>query len=260
MNVSDAMVNTAAVTDATVTVFSQLSSDQQAALLDDLFTTSTNDGVNFNLLRHTIASSDLSSDVYTYDDASSADSSLSKFSLTSAGTDMVNWIKQFAAKSGQLKLLGSSWSPPGWMKANGVVIGNANNNNLNLDYASSFAQYFVKYLQAFADGGVTVDAVTIQNEPLNSNGGYPTMYVDATDAANVIQNYVGPALRNASLNTEIWAYDHNTGKFHMTVVLANTHIFQKISQATLRQSLMVLVPMSAMLHGTAMRQIMIGVS
>lgn len=220
-------MHTAAVTDATVTVFSQLSPGQQAALLNDLFTTSTADGVNFNLLRHTIASSDLSSYVYTYDDASSADTGLSKFNLTSAGTNMVNWIKQFASKSGQLKLFGSPWSPPGWMKLNGVVTGSTSQNNLNLGYASSFAQYFVKYIQAFADGGVTVDAISIQNEPLYSSGGYPSMYLDAADATNLIQNHVGPALKNAGLKTEIWAYDHNTGKFHSGIVSSKTLTYPK---------------------------------
>ncbi|OKL62582.1 Endo-1,6-beta-D-glucanase [Talaromyces atroroseus] len=202
----------AAVTDATVTVFSELSSGQQTALLNDLFTDATDDGASFNLLRHTIGSSDLSSSVYTYDDSSSPDTSLKNFDLTANGTDMVNWISRFASASGSLKLLGSCWSPPGWMKLNGAVYGNTTDNNLNTDYASEYAQYFVDYIQAFADGGVTVDAITIQNEPLNSQSGYPTMYLDADTATSLIQNHVGPALSSAGLSTEIWAYDHNTDK------------------------------------------------
>jgi glucan endo-1,6-beta-glucosidase len=202
----------AAVTDATVTVFSELSSDQQTDVLNDLFTTTTDDGASFNLMRHTIASSDLSASVYTYDDSTSADTSLSNFGLTTEGTDMVSWISKMASASGSLKLLGSCWSPPGWMKLNGVVDGNTTDNNLNTDYASEYAQYFVDYIQAFADGGVTVDAITIQNEPLNSQSGYPTMYLDADTATSLIQNNVGPALSSAGLSTEIWAYDHNTGR------------------------------------------------
>lgn len=205
-------MNTAAITDATVTVFSELSSDQQTAVLNDLFTNTTDDGASFNLMRHTIASSDLSSDIYTYDDASSTDTSLSNFNITTAGSDMVSWISKFASASGSMKLLGSCWSPPGWMKLNGVVDGTTTNNNINTDYASSYAQYFVDYIQAFAAGGVTVDAITIQNEPLNSNAGYPTMYLDADTATSLIQSNIGPALSSAGLSTEIWAYDHNTGK------------------------------------------------
>ena len=207
------MFNTsaAAVTDATVSVFSALSASQKSALLADLFTTTTHDGVAFSLLRHTIGASDLSGSLYSYDD--NTDPSLSSFNLQPAGNAMLSWIAQFKAINPAIKLLGSVWSPPGWMKLNGVMDGKSNNNNLNTGYASSFAQYFVKYIQAYAAGGVQVDAITLQNEPLNSNPGYPTMYQSADESTSLIQNNVGPALKAAGLSTQIWAYDHNTGKY-----------------------------------------------
>ncbi|KAH8819272.1 beta-1,6-glucanase Neg1 [Xylogone sp. PMI_703] len=198
----------AAVTDATVSVFNDLSASQKTALLNDLFTTSTNDGVAFNLLRHTIGASDLSATEYSY--SNSTDTSLSNFDLQPAGEAMLSVLNQFKAKNSAIKLLGSVWSPPGWMKNNGVMDGNANGNSLNTAYASQFAQYFVKYIQAFSSGGVNVDAITIQNEPLNNQAGYPTMSVPASQSAQLIQNNVGPALKSAGLSTQIWAYDHNT--------------------------------------------------
>lgn len=198
------------MTDATVSVFSALSDSQKSSLLDDLFTTKSDDGVAFNLLRHTIGPSDLSGELYSY--GNKTDSSLANFDLTPAGTSMVSWISQFKSANPAIKLLGSIWSPPGWMKANGVMTGQAANNNLNPTYVDAFAQYFVKYIKAFARGGASVDAITIQNEPLNSNSGYPTMYVSADQSASLIQNNIGPALKSADLSTEIWAYDHNTGK------------------------------------------------
>ncbi|RFU32833.1 hypothetical protein B7463_g3482, partial [Scytalidium lignicola] len=198
----------AAVTDATVSVFNALSSSQKTALLNDLFTTSTNDGVAFNLLRHTIGASDLSGALYSY--SNSTDTSLANFDLQPAGDSMLSVLSQFKAKNSAIKLLGSVWSPPGWMKSNGVMDGNTNNNNLNTAYVSEYARYFVKYIQAFISGGVNVDAITIQNEPLNNQAGYPTMSVSASQSAQLIQNNVGPALRNAGLSTQIWAYDHNT--------------------------------------------------
>jgi O-glycosyl hydrolase len=165
-----------------------------------------------SLFRHTIGASDLSASEYTYDDSSSADTSLSNFGLTDTGSAMASLIAQFSSINSGITLLGSVWSPPGWMKLNGVVDGNTDNNNLNTDYADEYANYFVKYIQAFASAGVTVDAITIQNEPLNSQSGYPTMYVAADQSAQLIQNNVGPALKSAGLNTQIWAYDHNTGE------------------------------------------------
>lgn len=193
-------------------MFGSLSSEQKTALLADVFTTTTEDGVGFNLMRNTIGASDLSGHGYSYDDSDSPDTELEKFSLTEAGEDMLSWTAEFVKANPAMKLLGSVWSPPGWMKLNGLQWGSTNDNNINMDYAESYAQYFVKYVQAFAEGGVTVDAITLQNEPLNSQAGYPTMYLFADEAAKLTNQYVGPALKNAGFKTEVWAYDHNTGK------------------------------------------------
>jgi O-glycosyl hydrolase len=204
----------AAVTDATVTVFSALSPENKNALLADLFTTDTPDGVGFSLMRHTIGASDLSSYEYSYDETVNdvlPDPTLSNFTLQDPGYKMVDMIAEFKRVNPDIKLLGSVWSPPGWMKLNHVMDGNATGNALNMTNAPSFAEYFVKYIQDFAKRGVDVDAITIQNEPLNSNPGYPTSYVSAKESTDLIQNYVGPALRRAGLKTQIWAYDHNTG-------------------------------------------------
>lgn len=213
----------AAVTDATVTSFNTLSSSTLQQLLNELM---TSDGANFSLMRHTIGASDLSGDpVYTYDDnGNEADPSLSGFGLGDRGTAMAEMLATMKSLQSDLKVLGSPWSAPGWMKLNGVIDGNATDNNLNdgyltsggtgsTGYSSAFAQYFVKYIQAYEALGATVDAITIQNEPLNSQSGYPTMYVYDYESAQLIQKYIGPALADAGLSTEIWAFDHNTGKY-----------------------------------------------
>lgn len=201
----------AAVTDATVAVFNQLPAAKLTELLNNLMTPA---GANFALLRHTIASSDLSADPsYSYDDnGGNVDTSLSGFNLGDRGTAMAKLLARMKGLQPALTILGSPWSPPGWMKLNGVIQGTTNNNNLNHAYASQFAQYFVKYIQAFKNLGAPVDAITIQNEPLNSQAGMPTMYVYADESGNLIQQNVGPALRAAGLSTGVWAYDHNTGK------------------------------------------------
>lgn len=201
----------AAVTDTTVAVFNILSADDLSALLDTLMTSA---GADFSLMRHTIGASDLSPDPsYTYDDNNGeADGSLDGFSLGDMGTAMASLLSQMRAKKSGLTVVGSLWSAPGWMKLNGVIDGNTTNNNLNPDYRDALADYFVKYLQAYSDAGASVDAITIQNEPLNSQAGYPTMYVFADESGDIISQNVGPALASAGLSTEIWAYDHNTGK------------------------------------------------
>lgn len=103
------------------------------------------------------------------------------------------------------------------------LTGNADGNWLDSQYYSNYADYFVQYLQAYADLGVAVDAITIQNEPLNNQGGgHVTMAQSAEEAGRVTQEFVGPALRAAGGldNVEIWAYDHNTDEpsYPQTVV------------------------------------------
>lgn len=207
----------AAVTDATIAVFNQLPAAKLTELLNNLMTSA---GANFALMRHTIASSDLSADPsYSYDDAGGkVDTSLSSFNLGDRGTAMAKLLARMKGLQPALTILGSPWSPPGWMKLNGVIQGTTVNNNLNHAYASQFAQYFVKYIQAFKNLGAPIDAITIQNEPLNSQAGMPTMYVYADESGNLIQQNIGPALRSAGLSTGVWAYDHNTGKSRVASV------------------------------------------
>ncbi|KAJ5620399.1 beta-1-6-glucanase [Penicillium lagena] len=203
----------AAVTDATITVFSALSEAQRSALFTELLTTDGPEAVGMSLMRHSIGASDLSSYEYSYDQTPnniSPDPRVANFSLEDPGNHMVNMIAEFKKYNPDLRLLGSVWSPPGWMKNNHVQDGNATDNTFNMKWAGSYAEYFVKYIQAFRKKGVQVDAITIQNEPLNSNPGYPTMYLPANESTAIIQHHVGPSLKSAGLNTEIWAYDHNT--------------------------------------------------
>lgn len=213
----------AAVTDATVSVFNSLSDSKLQSLLNDLMTSA---GAGFSFMRHTIGASDLSADpVYTYDDnGGNTDTSLSSFNLGDRGTAMAKLLAKMKSVQSNLKILGSPWSAPGWMKLNGVIQGNEQNNNLNdgyltsggtgsTGYSSQFAQYFVKYIQAYENLGAHVNAITIQNEPLHSASGMPTMYVYDWEAADLIQKFIGPAFSNANLDTQIWAYDHNTGMY-----------------------------------------------
>lgn len=201
----------AAVTDATVSTFNSLSDGDLSTLLNTLMTSS---GADFGLIRHTIGSSDLSADpAYSYDDNGGLnDTSLSGFNLGDRGYSMAALLAKMRSLKSGLTILGSPWSAPGWMKLNGVLDGTTVNNNLNPAYRSSLANFFVKYLQAYADAGASVDAITIQNEPLNSQSGYPTMYVYADESGDIISQNVGPALQSAGLDTQIWAYDHNTGE------------------------------------------------
>lgn len=221
----------ATVTDATVASFNNQTNSTLDNLLNFLL---TEDGANFSLMRHTIGASDLSPSVYTYDDnGGKEDANLSAFSLGEHGTAMAQLLAQMKEVNPAMNIVGSSWSAPAWMKLNGNLAEDSSHNYLNdgwftsggvgsTGYSDSFAQYFVKYIQAYQELGAKIDAITIQNEPLNSQAGYPTMYVHANESARLIGDHVGPALALAGLDTTVWAFDDNTGSYIPPLVFSPT--------------------------------------
>uniref|UniRef100_L7J6R4 glucan endo-1,6-beta-glucosidase n=1 Tax=Pyricularia oryzae (strain P131) TaxID=1143193 RepID=L7J6R4_PYRO1 len=199
------------VTDATVVAYNMLPADKKAELLRKLM---TGDGANFSLIRHSIGSSDLSpAPEYTYDDNNGQeDVELRSFQLGKSGTDMVSMLKEMKALQPSMILVGTSWAPPAWMQLDRKLVGTTDKNNLDHKYEAQFGQLFVKYLQAYKRGGVDVDAITIQNEPLNSNAGMPSLYVFPEESGKLIKDHVGPAISKAGFSTQVWAYDHNTDR------------------------------------------------
>jgi len=175
------------------------------AVMQSIFSRSQGIGVSF--LRNPMGASDIARTIYSYDDnsADSTNSDLSNFSIAHDETDILPLLIQAKAVNPQIKMMGTPWSPPGWMKTTGVMSGGS---LLSTQY-TAFANYLVKYLQAYEAAGVPVDYLTIQNEPLNNTTGYPSEYMLASDQLNILKNYVLPALAEANIDTTILVYDHN---------------------------------------------------
>jgi O-glycosyl hydrolase len=174
--------------------------------LSDLFTR-TGNGIGLTFMRNPIGASDMARTIYTFDDvaAGQTDTSLSSFSIAHDNTYVIPLIKAAKALNPSMKVLASPWSPPAWMKVGTSIEGGT----LNSTYYTSLANYLVKYIQAYGAAGVAPDYLTVQNEPLNQNSGYPTMYMDEPTELTVIRDYMLPALTTAGLTTKVMLYDHN---------------------------------------------------
>ncbi|RZK94399.1 MAG: hypothetical protein EOO62_30755, partial [Hymenobacter sp.] len=196
----------AAMTGSAAYNFNQkLNASQRDALFNDLFTGS---GIRLTFLRHSIGASDFSAyGDYTYDDRPSGqtDVNLTSFGLGSDLTDVVPMLKAARAKNNAIKILGSPWSAPAWMKETQNL---RNGYYLSTAYYDAYARYFVKYVQAYAAQGVPIYAVTLQNEPGNT-AAYMSMRMDPGNQAAFLKNNIGPAFQNAGLSTKLIAYDHN---------------------------------------------------
>jgi glucosylceramidase len=194
-----------ALTGGSAQLLMRMTPEKRAALLHELFTTEgTNIGVSY--LRVSIGSSDMNEHVFSYDDmpAGETDPSLAKFSLGPDRADVIPILKEILAINPKIKLLASPWSAPAWMKTND----NVKAGELQPQFYPVYAAYLVKYISGMKQEGINIDAITIQNEPLNANN-TPSMVMQAEAEGKFIREDLGAALAKASLTTKIILYDHN---------------------------------------------------
>jgi glucosylceramidase len=196
------------LTGGSASLINALAPAAQDALLKELFQAdSTFIGVSY--LRISIGASDMSATTFTYDDMPSGqtDTTLQQFSIEKEKADLIPVLKKILALAPNIKILGSPWSAPVWMKTGGSFVGGS----LKPEYYAAYAQYFVKYIQAMKTEGITIDAITPQNEPLHG-GNNPSMVMQAAEQAAFIKNNLGPAFNAAGISTKIIAYDHNADR------------------------------------------------
>ena len=205
------------LTGGSAQLLNKMGAAERAKLLRELFATDgTNIGVSY--LRVSIGASDLDEKVFSYDDlpAGETDPTLAKFSLAPDRTDLIPVLKEILALNPTIKILGSPWSPPTWMKTNGESKGGS----LKPEFYDAYARYFVKYIQGMAAEKIRIDAITVQNEPLHP-GNNPSLLMLAEQQAEFIKQSLGPAFRKAKLDTKIIVYDHNCDKPEYPIAILN---------------------------------------
>lgn len=183
----------------------RLSTTQRDALLTELYTDS---GIRLNLVRHSMGASDFSAQGdFTYDDQApgSPDPALTGFTVAYDEVDLIPVLQAARAKNVGLKIFGSPWTAPAWMKQAFTLHGSF----LSPTYYQAYANYFVRYVQAYAAHGLPVYAVTLQNEPLNTTTAYPAMRMDATHQIDFLKYNIGPTFAAAGIGTKLIVYDHN---------------------------------------------------
>lgn len=194
-----------ALTGGSAYLINLLPSAEKTSLLNELFTSdSTFIGINY--LRISIGASDLDAKVFSYDDMPSnqTDPQLQNFSIEPDKVNLIPILKSIIAINPGIKILGSPWSAPVWMKSNQSTVGGS----LKPENYSVYANYLVKYIKAMEAQGIKIDAITPQNEPLNPYNN-PSMVMTALEQTEFIKTHLGPAFQAAGITTKIIAYDHN---------------------------------------------------
>ncbi|MCM4160878.1 glucosylceramidase [Antarcticibacterium flavum] len=185
-----------------------MSDNAKTDLIQELFGTSEGDlGVSY--LRLSIGASDLDETTFSYNDLpeGETDESLERFSLAYDTLHLIPVLKKILEVSPDIKIMGSPWSPPTWMKDNNDTRGGS----LKKEFYPAYANYFVKYIEAMAEEGITIDAITVQNEPLHP-GNNPSLLMEAEDQADFVKNHLGPVFEQNGIATKIILYDHNADR------------------------------------------------
>src|SRR5215470_15785314 len=196
----------ASFTDSTAYLLNQkVPASQINAVMNSLFDRGTGIGVSF--VRNPMGASDLARYLYSYDDlpAGQTDPDLTSFSIAHDLEDIVPLLKLAKQINPQLKVMANPWSPPGWMKTSGSMIGGS----LRSGAYAPFANYFVKYVQAYADEGIQIDYVSIQNEPLYLPTDYPGVAMDSATQAVLLRDFLLPAFTANNVSARVLVYDHN---------------------------------------------------
>ncbi len=183
----------------------RMNTDARNKLLHQIFDT-TGNAIGVSYLRVSIGSSDLNEKIFSYDDVA-GDTALLHFDLAEDKTDVIPVLKQIFAINHNIKILGSPWSPPAWMKTNNDTRGG----RLKPEYYKVYANYLAKYIEEMAKNGIKINAITIQNEPLHA-GNNPSLLFVAPDEATFIKNYLGPLFKKKNISTKILIYDHNADR------------------------------------------------
>jgi glucosylceramidase len=181
-----------------------LSSATRTSVMQQLFDPSA--GIGLSFLRNPMGASDLARFDYTYDDvpAGQTDPNLNAFSIAHDLVDILPLTRQAKQLNPALKVMGTPWTAPAWMKDNDAI----DQGFLQAQFYGAYAQYFVRYVQAYAAQGVPIDYVTAQNEP-TCCAGYPSMQWNGSGVHFFIGTDLLPAFHAAGLTTKVLALDWN---------------------------------------------------
>jgi len=192
-----------AFTDASCYLFHQMSPEARRSLLSELYGPT---GLQLSVGRTCIGSSDYSTMMYNFDESPDPDPELKLFSIDHDNAWLLPTLREAREVNPGLFLFSCVWSPPGWMKTGGSMLGGS----MRKHWFAPHAQYFVKFLRAYSAAGIKVQAVTVNNEvDTDQDGHFPATLWGQEYEMDFVKDHLGPALEQASPDTKIWILDHN---------------------------------------------------
>lgn len=196
-----------AFTDAAAETFYKLPKTKQDEIITKYF--SPDSGLGYTLGRTNINSCDFSSASYAYDEVP-GDTELNQFSIQHDLKYRIPFIKRALAEAkGDIKIFASPWSPPAWMKTNNSML---HGGKLKPEYRQTWANYYVRFIDAYKKQGIPIWGLTVQNEPMASQTWESCIYT-GKEEHDFVRYYLGPTLTKAGLlpGIHLMIWDHNRG-------------------------------------------------
>ncbi|HKI69200.1 MAG TPA: glycoside hydrolase family 30 protein [Verrucomicrobiae bacterium] len=197
-----------ALTDAAAETFYKLPKEKQEEILKAYY--NPQDGIGYSLARTHINSCDFSSESYTY--VEKGDKELKTFNISHDLKYRIPFIKEVMATAGKdFTIFASPWSPPAWMKDNDDML---HGGKLKPEFYHAWAEYYAKFIKAYAKAGVRIWGVTVQNEPMAVQTWESCVYT-ADEERDFVKNDLGPVMAENGLGRKkILIWDHNRGMMY----------------------------------------------
>ncbi|MEO0573017.1 MAG: hypothetical protein AAF039_15015 [Bacteroidota bacterium] len=194
----------------------QLPHEKQELVFEFLFDKTK--GCDFNTYRIPIGANDYALDWYSHNETPE-DFEMKNFSIARDKQRIIPYINKAKSYNTDFRIWGSPWCPPSWMKHNKHYACNPAPVNdlpeegkgqemetqfiMEADYLNAYSKYLLKFVQAYANEGIDVYSIHIQNEP-NSCQSFPSCVWNPSDMALFIGDYLGPHFNQELPDTEIW--------------------------------------------------------
>ena len=195
-----------AVTDATADLYAKLKPAAQKAFITACF--DPREGLGYNIMRTSIHSSDFGTDTYTY--VRDGDKALASFDIGHDLKHRIPLLREGLAAAKRygttMRVFASPWSAPAWMKSNNSML---KGGKLLPEYRDAWANYYVKFVQAYEKAGVPIWGLSVQNEPMATQT-WESMLYTAEDETRFLADHLGPTLKKAGMgDKKIVVWDHN---------------------------------------------------
>lgn len=190
-----------AITGSSCYLLSKMEKGKRTEFLKSIY---SKEGLGLSVGRISIASSDYSAELYSYDDVP-FDTTLEHFSIERDEAYIIPMIKEIIAVKPDIFLFASPWSPPGWMKTGGSMCGGY----MRAEFVECYAEYVVKFIKEYAKHGIKISAITPQNEPEAGQQGMMPACIWHPEIEAEFIKILQKKLSENGLSVKIWMYDHN---------------------------------------------------